>query len=248
MTMNTLRNTAKLWGAALLLLAALLPMARAADTINMEAVSEIDRQGDGKLTITFHLSASQWGLWKAQYGDRPDVLWRDLRQQFSMYALDKFDLKKDDITRTATATLTGRAMTVVRADGSREVAMGGDFKLISNTPREFVFTATQQASPYSPILSQTAKIILPAEAQNARMSQPGTNFQKVLYDMPQGSIRPVMLGSGLGLGALGLLLFVLGFAIPGKKQPVTDITVVSSTSNPPVVQEAAPPPPPTLEG
>jgi hypothetical protein len=218
-------------GAGALLLSTL--GALAADTINMDAVSEVDRHGDGTIKITFRLSASQWSLWKQQYGDRPDVLWRDLREQFSMYALAHFDLEKNDVTRTATATLTGRAMTTVRADGSREVDMSGDFKLVSNTPREWVFTSTQQASPYSPILSQTAKVILPLEAQNARLSQPGTAFQKVIYDMPRGSIRPALLGSGVGLGVVGFLLIILGFVIPKKKPAVT---AISADAPPPALQ------------
>lgn len=237
---------------AIFLLLTCLGTTQAADTIHMDAVMEIDRHGDGKLTITFRLSASQWGMWKQNYGDRPDVLWRDLRHQFSRYAFDSFDLKKDDITRTATATLTGRALTVVRADGSREVEVGKDFKPISNTARDWVFTATQQATPYTPILSQTAKFILPPEATNAKLHQPGTEYQRIVYEMPETSLRPAMLGGGLGIATLGLVLFALGFVLPGKKPvPVTDVTVINTMPTPPAVQTPTPPaddPPAPLQG
>ena len=88
---------------------------RAADTINMDVVAHVDPYGDGSMKVTFHLSASQWAIWRQQYGDHPDVLWRDFKQKFAKVALDKFDLTRNDVDRTATANIEARALTTVRS-------------------------------------------------------------------------------------------------------------------------------------
>jgi hypothetical protein len=167
------------------------------------------------MKMTFHLSASQWANWKQEYGDHPDVLWRDLKQKFAKYALVKFDLQKDDIQRTATADIEARAFTHVRGDGTRGIEIPKEFRLISNTGREWVFDFTSQQSPYAPILGQASRVILPAEATNARLDEPGTGFQQLVYQMPDHSSANVLLlagglfamGSGIILGILGLLFF-----------------------------------------
>ena len=47
------------------------------------------------MKVIFHLSASRWAAWRQEYGDHPDVLWRDLKQKFAKAALDKFDLQEE---------------------------------------------------------------------------------------------------------------------------------------------------------
>jgi hypothetical protein len=117
----------------------------AAETIHTDVVANVDPYGDGSMKMTFHLSASQWANWKQEYGDHPDVLWRDLKQKFAKYALVKFDLQKDDIQRTATADIEARAFTHVRGDGTRGIEIPKEFRLISNTGREWAHHHFQRA-------------------------------------------------------------------------------------------------------
>ena len=84
------------------------------------------------MKVIFHLSASRWAIWRQQYGDHPDVLWRDMKQKFAKAALDKFDLQRNDVDRTATANIEARALTTVRGDGTRAMEMLKDFRLVSN--------------------------------------------------------------------------------------------------------------------
>jgi hypothetical protein len=128
-----------------------IAVGRATETINMDVVANVDRFGDGSMKITFHLSAMQWAIWKQQYGDHPDVLWRDLKQTFAKYALDKFDLQKNDIERTAVVDISAHAFTHVRSDGKRGIEIPKEFRLVSNNWREWIFDFTNQQSPYSPI-------------------------------------------------------------------------------------------------
>jgi len=183
----------------------------ATDTVNQDAVIRVDPYGDGSMKVIFHLSASRWAAWRQEYGDHPDVLWRDLKQKFAKAALDKFDLQRNDVDRTATADIEARALTSVRGDGSRGIEMLKDFRLVSNTPLEWVFEATSQASPEAPILAQTFRIILPPQAINARVDSPGTADQQLVYQMPEGATsNGFLLWGGILAMGVGILLGVFG--------------------------------------
>lgn len=196
----------------------------ATDTVNQDAVIRVDPYGDGSMKVIFHLSASRWAAWRQEYGDHPDVLWRDLKQRFAKAALDKFDLQRNDIDRTATANIQARALTGIRGDGSRGIEMQKDFRLVSNTPLEWVFEATSQASPEAPILAQTIRVTLPPQAINARIDSPGAADQQLVYQMPEHAASNAFLlwggilamGAGIALGILGL---VLGLAKSKQRPP-----------------------------
>jgi hypothetical protein len=196
----------------------------ATDTVNQDAVIRVDRNGDGSMKVIFHLSASRWAAWRQEYGDHPDILWRNLKQRFAKAALDKFDLQRNDIDRTATADITARALTRIRGDGSRGIEMQKEFRLVSNTPLEWVFEATSQASPESPILAQTIRVILPPQAFNARIDSPDTTDQQIVYQMPEGAASNALLlwagilaiGVGIALGIFGL---ISGLAATKQRPP-----------------------------
>jgi len=193
----------------------------ATDTVNQDAVIRVDPYGDGSMKVIFHLSASRWAIWRQQYGDHPDVLWRDMKQRFAKAALDKFDLQRNDIDRTATADIEARALTTVRGDGTRDIEMLKDFRLVSNTPLEWVFESTSQQSPEAPILAQTFRIVLPPQAINARIESPGTASQQLVYQMPDnyGNNALLLWGGILAMGG-GILLGIFGFLSSKRPPPV----------------------------
>ena len=197
-------------------------VALATDTVNQDADIRVDPYGDGSMKVIFHLSASRWATWRQQYGDHPDVLWRDLKQKFAKAALDKFDLQRNDVDRTATANIEARALTSVRGDGSRGIDMMKEFRLVSNTPLEWVFEATSQASPDAPILAQTFRVFLPSGAINAHIDSPGTSSQQLVYEMPEISgNNALLLWAGILAMGAGILLGILGLvsALAGSKRP-----------------------------
>jgi hypothetical protein len=185
----------------------------ATDTVNQDAVIRVDPYGDGSMKVIFHLSASRWAAWRQEYGDHPDVLWRDLKQRFAKAALDKFDLQRNDVDRTATADIQARALTRIRSDGSRGIEIQKDYRLVSNTPLEWVFEATSQASPEAPILAQTIRVILPPQAINARIDSPGSADQQLVFQLPEAAANNALLlwagilamGVGIALGIFGLV-------------------------------------------
>jgi hypothetical protein len=193
----------------------------ATDTVNQDAVIRVDPYGDGSMKVIFHLSASRWAAWRQEYGDHPDVLWRDLKQRFAKAALDKFELQRNDVDRTATADIQARALTRIRGDGSRGVEMQKDFRLVSNTPLEWVFEATSQASPESPILAQTIRVILPPQAINAHVDSPGGADQQLVYQMPESAAsNGLLLWTGILAMGIGIVLgiFALISAFGSSKQ------------------------------
>jgi hypothetical protein len=205
--------------------AAMSEVGFATDTVNQDAIVRVDPYGDGSMKVIFHLSASRWAAWRQEYGDHPDVLWRDLKQKFAKAALDKFDLQRNDVDRTATADIDARALTTVRGDGTRAIDLLNDFRLVSNTPFEWVFEATSQASPDAPILAQTFRIILPPQAANARIDSPGTPNQQLVYQIPENSgSRGFLLWSGILLTGGGIVLSILGllsaFTVSRRPPPV----------------------------
>jgi hypothetical protein len=189
---------------------------RAADTMQLEKSFVLDKRGDGQVTVSYRLSASQWTGWKQQYGDRPDMLWRDTKQQLANMALGDFDLKKDEIARTATVRVSFRGGPRLRSDGTSEIGIPKDMKKISESGREWIFNAVSQENSYAPIVNQTIHFTLPAEARNAHISQPGTAFQALVYEIPEKGGR----GIGLLLGGLFALMFGAVLAavsfLPGK--------------------------------
>jgi hypothetical protein len=203
----------------------------ATDTVNQDAVIRVDPYGDGSMKVIFHLSASRWAVWRQEYGDHPDVLWRDLKQRFAKAALDKFDLQRNDVDRTATVDIQARALTRIRGDGSRGVEIQKEFRLVSNTPLEWVFEATSQASPEAPILAQTIRVDLPPQAINARLDSPGSADQQIVYQMPEGAasngllLWAGILATGVGI-ALGILGLVSGLAASKQRPPPLPPTLV----------------------
>jgi hypothetical protein len=203
----------------------------ATDTVNQDAVIRVDPYGDGSMKVIFHLSASRWAVWRQEYGDHPDVLWRDLKQRFAKAALDKFDLQRNDVDRTATVDIQARALTRIRGDGSRGIEIQKEFRLVSNTPLEWVFEATSQASPEAPILAQTIRVDLPPQAINARLDSPGSADQQIVYQMPEGAasngllLWAGILATGVGI-ALGIFGLVSGLAASKQRPPPLPPTLV----------------------
>jgi hypothetical protein len=137
-----------------------------------------------------------------------------LKQKFAKAALDKFDLQRNDVDRTATADIDARALTSVRGDGSRGIEMLKDFRLVSNTPQEWIFEATSQASPEAPILAQTFRVFLPPQAINAHIESPGTSAQQLVYQMPENSgSNMVLLWAGILAAGVGILLGIFGLIL-----------------------------------
>jgi hypothetical protein len=191
--------------------------AGAAGTLDINSTITVDRFGDGTMTVQFKLSASEWGAWKQNFGDRPDLVRRNLRQQFACYELGDFKLEKDDVNREATATIAMRGAIKLLRDGSREIEVPKSMRKVSNTSHEWIFTSASHANPYEPVKTETTHIVLPPEAVNIRFQESGSGMHALVYDIPApGGSNQTMLFAGIGALVIALVLGVIGF-LPGKK-------------------------------
>jgi len=182
---------------------------RAAETIQYDRTFVLNQLGDGQVTDTVHFSAKEWTVWRQQYGDRPDILWRDKKQELASMALVDFDLKKNDIERSATMKISFRGGPRLRTDGASEIGVPKDMKKISDSGREWIFSAVSAGNSYEPmIINQTIRVTLPAEARNARIDQPGTSFQALVYEIPE-------VGRGKGTLFVGIIALVIGLVLGG---------------------------------
>jgi hypothetical protein len=189
----------------------------AAGTLDINTAIKVDRFGDGTMTVKFKLSASEWGPWKQNFGDRPDLVRRNLRQQFACYELGEFDLDKDDVEREATATIAMRGAIKLRRDGSREIAVPKSMRKVSNTSHEWIFTSASHANPYEPVKTETTHIVLPPEAVNIQFQESNSGEHALIYEIPApGGGSQTMLYAGVGALVIALVLGVIGF-LPGKK-------------------------------
>ncbi|HEX2101500.1 MAG TPA: hypothetical protein VHF69_12590, partial [Candidatus Synoicihabitans sp.] len=141
---------------------------------------------------------------------------RNLRQRFARYELGDFKLEKDEMERTATATLEMRGGVKLRRDGAHEIQISKTMRRVSNTPNEWIFTSVSQANPYEPLMTETTHIILPPEATNIRHVGAGTANHALVYDVPPtGGSKRGLLFSGMAILGVGLALAAAGY-LPRK--------------------------------
>ncbi len=206
-----------------LAMAAVTRFALAADTINTDVAVKVNPYGDGTMTVTFRLSASQWENWREEYGDHPDLLKRDFKRRFAKYALDDFKLERNDMDRTAVATITARAITAVRQDGYRAIEINKEARFVSNSALDWIFESVSQSSPYSPIVTETTRIELPPGATNVRVENEGSGPQHLVYQLPEnGNNDGMLFWSGIAAIALGAILGcigIIGLLLPRKGPP-----------------------------
>jgi hypothetical protein len=201
-----------------LVLAATTRVGLSADTVNTDVVAHVNTYGDGKITLTFHLSASQWETWREQYGDHPDLLWRDLKQRFAKYALDKFDLQRNDIDRTAVANIDARAFATTLGNGTRAIEVEKEARFVSNSGSDWIFESVAQASPYSPIVTETTRVILPSVATNVHVENAGAGPQELVYQMPEGGQdNGLLFWLGIAAIVVGVLLGLVGILLPKQQ-------------------------------
>jgi hypothetical protein len=96
------------------------------------------------------------------------------------------------------------------------------FKLVSNTPLEWVFESTSQQSPEAPILTPDFRVTLPPQASGARLDSPRSAFQELVYQMPEPpTSNGFFLWGGILAMGTGLVLGILGFVFCGHRPPLS---------------------------
>jgi hypothetical protein len=184
-------------------------------TINQ--VYQIDDLGDADIEVTFQYSASQWATWKEQYGNRPDIVLRDMRYTMATSVLENFSLEKDDVQRRATGKVKARALARYRNSGQFIIDVPKEMKLVTGENRDWIFSFTNAVN--GEIVSQTLRAKLPANAHDVHFGS-GGDFDNLTYTLDLPSSRPTgFLIAGFSLASFGFLLGVA--SLFSKKKPIT---------------------------
>ena len=183
------------------------------DSVNrtVNQLYKFDEKGDAEIEVSFQYGASQWAIWKEQYGNRPDIVLRDMRYTMATAVLDKFSLEKDDVQRSALGKVRARALARYLNGGEFVIDVPKDMRLITGSDRDWIFSQT--AAVNGEIVSQTMHAKLPEKARNARFA-PGGDYNALTYTVDQVTARPKgWLYAGLACFILAVLLIVISLGM-----------------------------------
>jgi hypothetical protein len=178
----------------------------------LEQVYQIDERGDAKIDWTFELNAKQWAIWKANYGDHPDLLLRIVKHQLAASVIDDYQLEKDEMHRRGVSKFKARALARYRGDGRFEIDVPKTLKMVTGSGTDWAFTGSQ--SEAEGILNVTYRAKLPASARNVHFTT-GNDVNRLVYELDVTPSRPKTL---LYLGIL-LLLAAAGVGVAAFRQP-----------------------------
>ena len=185
------------------------------NVVNMDIRSKLDAVGDGEMTITLRMNASEWAAWKRQYGTNPSMFKRDICKMFTQYELTKFDLVQDDMERQATVKIRGKALSAYEGEGVYEVELGKTMAKGDLVDGEYRVTYTEPQGPNSLSLIDQ-RIRLPEGAHHAEIATSAAGVPVLRYLLePAGTGLPwLWIGAALLAIAAGLV-----FASTRIKQP-----------------------------
>lgn len=214
-----------------------LAPAQEAESVSRTAnwVYTIDEHGDAAVEVSFQHSASQWANWKDQYGNRPDIVLRDLRYSMATAVLDNFSMDKDDVQRRALNKVRAKAFARYRNAGEFVIDVAKEMKLVTGANTDWIFSMTNGIN--GEIVSQTVHLKLPVCAKNVHFG-PGGDFDNLSYTLDVTPARPKgWLNAGIAMLATGVGLLIISIFTKRKNALVA---VPESTT---LAQRPLPPPP-----
>jgi hypothetical protein len=181
---------------------------RAQDVVRtVDNIWRIDERGDGEIEFDFQFGAARWAQWKADYGDHPDLVLRNLKHQLAAAVIDDFRLDKDELHRHVSSRIKARALARYRGDGEFEIQVPKEMKLVSGSGNEWAFTNSMMENSQSGgIVSVAYHFKLPARVRNTHL----VNENDVNYLMYSLKVTP---SKPKYLLYLGLLFLVAALAL-----------------------------------
>jgi hypothetical protein len=108
----------------------------------------------------------------------------------------------------------------MRGNGIRAIELAKEARFVSNSGSEWIFESVGQSSPYSPIVTETTRIILPAQATNGHVENEGSGPLHLVYEMSENSQDDgLMFWLGIAGIAVGVILGVVGLLLPKNGPP-----------------------------
>lgn len=195
------------------------------ETMNFDMTMALDPVGniDGK--VKFSLTARQFGMWFARYGQNQSLLRRDLSRTLSQYETSDWDVQIRQMDREVTIGFRARGATRYLGDGRFEVRSPKNWKSAGITGQTVNYNYVEAAGPQT--LMYAVHVVAPPGATGIAESTADTGEQAITYTLPvAGSGKgwmPVVGAAALllGLGVVATGFFVRPSATPTATPPAT---------------------------
>jgi hypothetical protein len=177
----------------------------------------IDDNGDGTLVVKIKQDAQTYINWKQNIGDHPDLLVRDFRRQFASQYLSDFTFEKDDLNRTATMKMNGRAFALLTRSGRYSLGEIINARFVSTSNNDWIFRNEKEGGPQQSTSESEIHVHLPKEAFNAKVLNPDSDSPELTYEMPHPSpfLSPFLI-SALIIGVIGVSGLFVGLILPKR--------------------------------
>jgi hypothetical protein len=217
----------------IVLCAALVPARAQTDSVSRTLNEDftIDERGDAAISVTFQYNASKWAQWKAEYGNHPDLVLRDMRYTMAAAVLEDFSLEHDDVQRKAQGKVKARALARYRNAGEFVLEIPKAMTLVTGANTDWIFSSTTGRG--GEIVTTTEHLKLPASAKNVHLS-PAGEFNNLSYTLDVSPVTTkawmeagiAMLAAGVGLLVVSLFtkkktsaIIAPGFGTPVQRPP-----------------------------
>ena len=187
----------------------------------LDETYQVDERGDAKIEFNFQLGRAQWNVWKAQYGDHPDMLLRMINHDMAAAVIEDFGLEKDDIRRHGVSRFKARALAEYRGNGQFAIRIPKNMKLVTGSGSEWFFTesSTERTPQGYGILNTTYRAKLPAKARDAHLVN-GNDFNRLMYSLEVAPSKPkTLLYSGVALIVAAIAAAIASTRIPRGEVP-----------------------------
>jgi hypothetical protein len=189
-----------------------------AQSQQMEMKVVLDNFGDGSMEVKTHYSATGWLSWKANFGDHPDLVLRNLRREQAAREFYDYSLDKDDVNRTAVARMKGRAFAKMMKDGRYTLGPIKPLHFVTGTGREWIFNSSMSGGIQGNGVEQTLHVFLPPEATDAQILNPDSDYAELVYSVPHPSplLAPLFLAAA-AVGGVSFILIAISWMIPSAR-------------------------------
>jgi hypothetical protein len=182
-------------------------------TTTFDQVMHIDPLGDMSMTMKFSLTASEYQMWNAKYGQNKSLLKRDIGRLLSQWDTHDWKVDVNEMERQVSVSLKVHGAVMHKGGGSYEFDVPKPWKGGDRNGTTVRYNYIQSFGPSS-IGQYNVTINLPEAASDIK-EDTGSSGQKVLrYKVPVPSqSNGLGLGLGIALTLIGLVCTAAGFVL-----------------------------------
>lgn len=205
---------------------------------------DLDKLGDGHITISMTYNASQWQTFATVYGSNAaDLMKRQEERGLPSWYLQNWNYKDDPVNHTWTLSFDALGLAKIDDNGNWVLALDQKKPDVTKlSDRNYIMTTNYNAS--GTLVQQLWKINLPSAAGNVNQDKDAFGQAIFTYEMTpvQGGMHLIYILAGVLLIAAALVTYLKPDLFKSDKKPgIKPFTVV--TAQQPAATVATPEPP-----